>query len=220
MGNGVMGIYPSTGQLLKNGLEMDTSSTAKVIANGIYFLSEDRRQSGLLLDHSIEDNIIFTAAQQKNKFLKSYLLRAINIVDKKQSLSFSKNCLITLDIRCRNVHQKVKHLSGGNQQKVCLARAIALEPEVLFISEPTRGVDIGAKEKILKTLLEININLGTTIILASSDLGDLKRICDRIVVLYEGKVWDILSPDCSDMRFAQAFSGEWSLENNQLSVNN
>lgn len=220
LGNGVMGIYPSTGRLIKNGLEVDTSSTAKIIASGIYFLPEDRRQSGLLLDHSIEDNIVFLAMQQKNKFLKSYLFNLINLLDKQHSLSFSEYCLKKLDIRCRNVHQKVRYLSGGNQQKVCLARVIAVEPEVLFVSEPTRGVDIGAKEKILKTLLEVNADLGTTIILTSSDLGDLKRICDRIVVMFEGRVLNILSPDCSDLHFAMAFSGEWPIESNQLSVTN
>lgn len=100
-------------------------------------------------------------------------------------------------------------MSGGNQQKVCIARALALEPKVLFVSEPTRGIDIGAKEIILEILLDINHQLGTTIVIASSELDELKRICERIVVLYRGLIFAVLPPDGEDKAFALALSGEF-----------
>ena len=106
------------------------------------------------------------------------------------------------------MNQKTRELSGGNQQKVCIARAAAVRPKVLFISEPTRGVDIGAKEKILDALIRMSREQGTTIIVASSELEELKRISDRIAVLCEGKVSRILPPDASEEEFAYAYTGE------------
>jgi simple sugar transport system ATP-binding protein len=102
----------------------------------------------------------------------------------------------------------VRELSGGNQQKVCIARALALEPEILFVSEPTRGIDIGAKEIILETLLNLNQKTGMTLVIASSELDELKRICERIVVLYRGAIFAVLPPDCEDKAFTLALSGE------------
>jgi simple sugar transport system ATP-binding protein len=83
-----------------------------------------------------------------------------------------------------------------------------MKPEVLLISEPTRGVDIGAKEKLLVMLTEINSKENTTLVIASSELDELTRICDRIVVLFEGRVFKILQPDADEIEFALAISGE------------
>jgi simple sugar transport system ATP-binding protein len=98
-------------------------------------------------------------------------------------------------------------LSGGNQQKLCLARAVAMQPQVLFVSEPTRGVDIGARETILKILLDLNENHGTTVVMASSELDEMRQVCDRIAVIYEGRVAGTFSPQDSDLTYALAFSG-------------
>ena len=91
---------------------------------------------------------------------------------------------------------------------MCIARAVLVAPKVLFVMEPTRGVDIGAKEKILDMLVQINREQGTTIVVASSELEELKRISDRIAVFCEGKLSQILPPDASDEEFAFAFTGE------------
>jgi simple sugar transport system ATP-binding protein len=99
-------------------------------------------------------------------------------------------------------------LSGGNQQKVCLARVVALEPRVLFVAEPTRGIDVGAKQAILEALQEINQDMGTTIVCASSELGDLKQICHRIAVMHEGEIIGNYPPETDDAEFALAFSGK------------
>ena len=209
-GNGLMGLYPSSGYLEFDGLPLNPASSYETITRGISFLPEERRGAGLLLKHSIMDNIIFTALQNKKRFLVTNFIPALSVVNKQEARAYARKMVNMLDIRCRSIYQQVGWLSGGNQQKVCLARALALQPELLVVAEPTRGIDIGAKELILEFLIKINRELGTTIIIASSELGELKRVCDRILVLYEGKMKAILSPQSSELDFALAFSGEWN----------
>lgn len=113
-----------------------------------------------------------------------------------------------LDIRSSSINQHTRYLSGGNQQKVCMARALTLNPQILLVSEPTRGIDIGAKNLILRSLVELNEKEGTTIIITSSELAELKQIADRIAIVTEGKIANILPPDASDIDFGLAMSGE------------
>lgn len=112
-----------------------------------------------------------------------------------------------LDIRCFSATQHAGTLSGGNQQKVCIARALALGPKFLFVSEPTRGIDIGAKKLVLETLVRLNREQGMTIVMVSSELQELRSICDRIAIVSEGKLVDTLVPDTSDADFGLAMSG-------------
>lgn len=209
-GNGLMGLYPASGCLQFNGKPIDSTLTNEIIVRGISFMSEERRETGLLLQHSVMDNIIFTALQTGKRFLVHKFCSALSRVNKKEARIYAEKMTEVLDIRCRSIFQPAGWLSGGNQQKVCLARALALEPKLLLVAEPTRGIDIGAKELILEHLLTVNRELGTTIVIASSELGELKRVCDRILVLYEGRTETILSPGSSDLDFALAFSGEWN----------
>jgi len=208
LGNGTVGLYPSSGQVLLDGKKINTAEAGQAINSGIYLLPEERREAGLLLKHSILENVIFSAVQQKKRFLKPSIFPPLSFIDKKMSLSYVKEIIQHLDIRCHSPRQEVGQLSGGNQQKVCLARALAMEPHVLFIAEPTRGIDIRAKEIILEKLLDINREIGTTMLIASSELGEIKRICNRIVVMYEGRIFAILPSDCDDIELALALSGE------------
>jgi simple sugar transport system ATP-binding protein len=102
----------------------------------------------------------------------------------------------------------VRRLSGGNQQKVCLARAMCLEPDTLLVSEPTRGIDVGAKERVLELLRSLNRERGLSLLVTSSELAELRAICDRIAVVYRGRLEAILAPDDTDERFGLAMSGE------------
>lgn len=208
LGNGVMGIYPSHGDVRLDGCPLDTSQPAKILQNGIYVVPDERREAGLLMNSSIFENIIFTPVQHKNEFLKAFIWPALGRVDIEKSRSCVEELIEKLDIRCKSAHQKVKLLSGGNQQKVCLARAVAMKPRVLFIAEPSRGVDIGAKEKILQAIITINRELDTTIIIASSELDELKQICDRIVIMYEGIIYDVFPAGTDEITIAMAFSGK------------
>ena len=126
--------------------------------------------------------------------------------------SYAEEMIKELDIRCTSPAQPVGTLSGGNQQKVCVARALALNPKFLFVSEPTRGIDIGAKQLVLETLVRLNREKGMTIVMVSSELQELRSICDRIAIVAEGKVVDILKVDASDTAFGLAMSGVKSKE--------
>ena len=97
-----------------------------------------------------------------------------------------------MQIKCTSSKQKAKELSGGNQQKICLAKAFALEPKLMFVSEPTRGIDIGAKALVLEALREYNRKMGTTIVMISSELEELRQSCDRIAIVTDGRIAGIL----------------------------
>ncbi len=199
--NGIMGIYPAQGLVEVFGKPIDFDTLGEALNAGVAFVSEDRRGVGLLLEESIEHNIIFNALTVKGKFLNK-----LGLLSSKKALEHTKNMIKLLDIRCTGSHQKVGRLSGGNQQKVCLASALTLSPNVLIVSEPTRGIDIGAKKLILEHLVKLRDEQGMTIIMVSSELVELKSICDRIAIVCDGKISDILSPDASDADFGLAMS--------------
>ncbi|MBN2899324.1 MAG: sugar ABC transporter ATP-binding protein [Clostridia bacterium] len=203
---GLIGFYPTRGAIHMNGLDITNLTYQEKITKGLYVLCEDRKNVGLLLEHSIGENIVFTAQQLYRKYSKPHFGGLMKLYDKASAdKAVSKYCE-QLDIVCRSHQQVVKTLSGGNQQKVCLARSLSLEPDILFVSEPTRGIDIAAKEKVLQSLIESNRKDKMTLVIASSELEELKRLCDRIVVLSEGRISAILSPDASAKEFGLAFS--------------
>jgi len=205
--NGIMGIFPSRGSVKKDGEEIPLNRPGEAYKRGIAFLSEDRKGVGLILDRSIDSNISVVASLVKGDFLRSLPL-GLRVRDRKAATAYAEQAIKDLDIRCTGPAQLLRHLSGGNQQKVCVARALALRPEVLLVSEPTRGIDVGAKEKILDLLVSMNRKQGVTIVLTSSELAELRRVSDRIAVIYNGKLVDILSPDDSNAKFGLAMAGK------------
>jgi simple sugar transport system ATP-binding protein len=207
LSNGIMGIFPARGSVKKDGLEIPLNRPGEAYKHGIAFLSEDRKGVGLILDRSIEYNISVVATLTKGDFLKRLPIGAA-IRDRKTATAYAEGAIEDLDIRCTGPTQRLRHLSGGNQQKVCVARALALKPEVLLVSEPTRGIDVGAKEKILDLLTGMNRQQGVTIVLTSSELAELRRVCDRIAIIYDGRLVDILSPDDSNAKFGLAMAGK------------
>jgi len=203
--NGVMGIYPAKGKVTFNGKELPLNNAKQVLHDGVAFVSEDRKGIGLLLDEPIELNIAFTAMQVEDKFLKNYGI--IKLKDSKAIKEHANKMIKDLDIRCTSSMQKAGSLSGGNQQKVCVARALTQEPKLLLVSEPTRGIDIGAKKLILDLLKQLNEEMGMTIVMTSSELAELRSICDRIAIICDGAVAGILSPTDSDTKFGLMMSG-------------
>ena len=123
--NGVMGLYPSKGEVKVHGRVLDVTKTKDTLDDGIAFVSEDRRGVGLMLDESIELNIAIAALKTKDKFIVKKF--GIPFYDKKGAIEYAKKMIKDLDIRCTGHAQPVKSLSGGNQQKVCIARALTLE---------------------------------------------------------------------------------------------
>ncbi|QXM06358.1 sugar ABC transporter ATP-binding protein [Crassaminicella indica] len=205
--NGIMGLYPSSGEVYIKGERLKLNNPSYALKSGLAFVSEDRRGVGLLLDASIEHNIAITTMQVRNKFLKK--IAFFDQLDTKKIRQHALKMIKDLDIRCTGPMQITRRLSGGNQQKVCIARALTLEPDILFVSEPTRGIDIGAKKLVLEVLVKLNRELGMTIVMTSSELAELRAICDRIVIISEGEVEGIISPFASDRDFGLMMAGEY-----------
>ncbi len=203
--NGILGLYPAAGEITFDGETIDPSKLGDALNKGVAFVSEDRRGVGLLLDESIEQNIIFTALQVQGKFLKKF--GPFTQFDGKAAHQHALDMIQALDIRCTGPEQYAGRLSGGNQQKVCLARAITMEPKLLIVSEPTRGIDIGAKKLVLELLAKMNREQGMTIIMVSSELNELRSLCDRIAIVSDGKLTGIFAPDDSDAQYGLAMSG-------------
>ena len=143
--NGIMGLYEAGGTVVFDGQEIPLNNPRKCLDSSLAFVSEDRREVGLLLDETLEWNVAFPAMQIQNKFLKLLLGGLVKWRDEKAIHTVTQKYIDQLQIKCTSSKQRAKELSGGNQQKVCLAKAFALEPKFLFVSEPTRGIDVGAK---------------------------------------------------------------------------
>ena len=216
LGYGMMGMYPVDGEVYYENNRIVKMDARANIINGMYVLPDDRQGLGMMADQSLENNIIFTGNQMKNMFGRVSAGAFLGFIDHAQSQLHANKMIREFDIKCTSIKQKVKELSGGNQQKVCMARALTVDPKLLFVAEPTRGIDISAKETILNMLIEINRTRNTTIVIASSELDELKRVCDRIAVMVEGKIFKILSPDASDVDFGLALSGEAGVEYEQV----
>jgi len=193
LGYGLGGLRPTRGIVKFCGKPLDTSRVSENIKRGVVILTEDRKNLNLLMEQSVEDNIAFTNTAVKKRFLKDGLPGLLGFPDCKKIVEYTRDAVSRLDIKVSSSKQKLKELSGGNQQKVSIARAVSLSPELLFIGEPTRGIDVAAKERVLKGLIDLNRVEGTTIIIASSEVEELERICDRIVVLHKGSVSHILT---------------------------
>ena len=190
--NGVMGLYEAGGTVEFDGKEIPLNSPRKCLDASLAFVSEDRRGVGLLLDETLEWNVAFPAMQIQNKFLKKYLGGLIRWRDEKAIHDITQKYINELMIKCTSSLQKARELSGGNQQKICLAKAFALEPRFLFVSEPTRGIDVGAKALVLDALKRFNRESGVTVVMISSELEELRQTCDRIAIVSGGRIAGIL----------------------------
>ena len=198
--NGIAGLFSAEGRVEVFGEQLNLKKLGDALSKSIAFVSEDRRGVGLLLEESIAHNIMFRTMTTKREFLRSGQINAHKMN------THADEMIKTLDIRCRSRKQKAGTLSGGNQQKVCLASALTMGPKVLIVSEPTRGIDIGAKELILNYLSKLR-DEGMTIIMVSSELGELRSLCDQIAIVSDGKIIATLRPDATDAEYGLAMSG-------------
>jgi simple sugar transport system ATP-binding protein len=205
LANGVLGLYPARGRVALEGTPLPIGSPREALRRGVAFVSEDRRGVGLLLDQPVEKNIAAAAVEIQGRFLRGR--GPFALYDGPEAREHALRLISELDIRCRGPEQAVRRLSGGNQQKVCLARAITLSPRLLFVSEPTRGIDVGAKDLVLKLLVELNRERGTTIVLTSSELAELRRVSDRVAIVDAGRLAGILPPDAPDAEFGILMGG-------------
>ncbi|MDR2807605.1 MAG: sugar ABC transporter ATP-binding protein [Spirochaetaceae bacterium] len=198
---GIMGLYAAGGAVNLDGSPVVLGNPKKALDSGMAFVSEDRRGIGLLLDESLYWNIAFGVMQTKGDYLTAYCGGIFHLRNEKSMQALAREYIEKLAIKCTGPRQAAKELSGGNQQKICLAKAFALKPRLLLVSEPTRGIDVGAKRIVLDTLLTQNRDTGTTIVMVSSELEELRSICDRIAIVSEGQIAGILPPDAPSAEF-------------------
>jgi len=140
---------------------------------------EDRKKEGAILNQSIRNNISMTNYRSINK--------GWGFIDHKRELDNVRTLIDQLQIKCQSFDANIDSLSGGNQQKVILAKWMNSGADILLIDEPTRGVDVGARAQIYEILFDL-ANKGKTLIIVSSDLEELMTICDRIVVMKKGVI--------------------------------
>ena len=161
-----------------DGKTVDTSSVAKAMRSGLAYVTEDRKQLGLVLIESIEKNT--TLANLDG-------VATHGVIDKTRERQTAEKYRSALNIRSPSVFQKVVNLSGGNQQKVVLAKWLFTDPKVLILDEPTRGIDIGAKFEIYSIINEL-AGQGRGVVMISSEMPELLGLCDRIYVMCEGEL--------------------------------
>lgn len=166
------------GTIKINGKEVNIRNPKDAIRMGLGFITEDRKNEGLFLKKSITFNISF--ARMKELSRKGIVLKTKEL---ESSMFYSNQMLV----KCHSVHQSTATLSGGNQQKVVLAKWLATSPEILFLDEPTRGIDVGAKSEIYHLMRGL-ADSGKSIIMISSEMPELIGMCDRILVMKDGRI--------------------------------
>lgn len=206
-GYGLMGLYDMEGELLFEGKKIKHRDVETIYKLGIFLLTDNRKEMGLMINRPLWENIVFGTYDKRDKFMKYPKLKSISFLNYKEIFAYSNNIVESLNIKVNSIYQPVRELSGGNQQKICIARAITALPKLLFVGEPTRGIDIYSKEIILNMLLKMNEENNTTIVISSGEIGELKRVCDRIVIMYENEVFGIFEGDFDSEKFNLAISG-------------
>ena len=187
-----------TGKLFVNGKEAKINAPIDAMNLGMGLLPDDRKAEGIVADLSVRENIIL-AIQAKQGILKKIpMAKQCEIADKYIDL---------LQIKCASRETLIKQLSGGNQQKVILARWLATNPDFLILDEPTRGIDIGTKTEIQKLVLKL-ADEGKSLIFISSEIEEMLRTCNRMAVLRDGqKVGEIDEADMNQMNVMKAIAG-------------
>jgi len=167
-----------SGEIWVDGERVRMRSPRDAIQQKIGLLTEDRKGQGLFLEMGVGWNISFPIVRRLSKY---------GVVDTKTEKDITGQYRQRIDIKTPSMEQRVINLSGGNQQKVVLAKALAAESEILIFDEPTRGIDVGAKQEIYHLMCELADN-GNAILMISSDMQELLGMSDRIIVLCEGKL--------------------------------
>jgi inositol transport system ATP-binding protein len=196
----LFGMHPADGgEIFIEGQAVKVDSPAKAIESGLAFLTEDRKKSGLFLVLSVVENMSIVNLSEyigKNGFV-SHVQMAKDCMDQ----------IKKLNIKTPTMDQIINNLSGGNQQKVLIARWLLAQPKILILDEPTRGIDVGAKAEIYRLISEL-ANRGVAIILVSSELPEILGMSDRVMVMHGGRITGILDKDDADQEKILALASE------------
>ena len=186
----IFGVDPAkSGSVSLDGKTLTIQSPRDAIANGIYLVSEDRRKTGLVLEMSIRENITLPSV---------FSYASGGLIDRNAERRVAVDSCKTMNIKAPSIESKTTNLSGGNQQKVVLAKWLSLSPKVLIFDEPTRGIDVGAKSEIYQLMRRL-AQSGVAVIMISSDLEEILAESDRVAVMHEGAIAGVLERnECSE----------------------
>lgn len=167
-----------SGTLTINGTEKVLNNPKEAIDAGIAYVTEDRKGNGLILDKSIRFNTTLAKTSKVSKH---------GVFDQDKERMYAEDYRDKLNTKCSSIEQYVGNLSGGNQQKVLLAKWMFADPEILILDEPTRGIDVGAKYEIYCIMNQL-VNSGKSVVMISSEMPELLGMCDRIYIMNEGRI--------------------------------
>lgn len=187
-----------SGEIFIRGKEVDIRGPRDAIRNGIGFVTENRKEEGLFLRSSIKVNTVMVALKK--------ILKAGLYFDFKKEKAYAEEYVKKLHTATSSVNKRVMFLSGGNQQKVVLAKWLLSDADIIILDEPTRGIDVGAKREIYEIINEL-VAEQKVVIVVSSDMEEVIGICDRIIVMHEG----VISGEVSKENFTQSTIGQLSV---------
>ena len=175
----IFGIAPATqGEILIAGRPVAIATSRQGIGHGIIYVPEERRSQGLVLEYAVDWNVSFSALDRISR---------AGFVSRKREKEIAERFRGLFSIRCNGIGAPVGSLSGGNQQKVLLAKALVVEPDIILLDEPTRGVDVGAKAEIYRIIDDLAA-AGKAVLMVSSEMNELLSMADRILVMHRGRL--------------------------------
>ena len=174
------------GEIYIKGQQVQIKTPKDAVSNSIAYLSEDRKRYGLVLGMDVKENVVMSS-------MKDFISK-LGWVDFQKASIQAKEMVDALAIKTPTIEQKIKFLSGGNQQKVVIGKWLTADTDILIFDEPTRGIDVGAKSEIYKLLNDLTAQ-GKSIIMISSELPEVLRMSHRVVVMCEGRITGILDAD-------------------------
>jgi simple sugar transport system ATP-binding protein len=192
--------HTTGGRVVLGDREIENLGAASIRNAGVSHIPEDRRGAGLVLNYSVADNLILGRQRTKLFSWDGIVLRIKAIFD------WARRLITEFDIRTPSASTPARNLSGGNQQKIIVAREMATDPRVMLAAQPTRGVDIGAIEFIHRRLVAER-DAGAAILLVSAELDEIQSLSDRIAVMYEGQIVSIEPPDATEERLGLLMTG-------------
>ena len=187
-----------SGEIFIRGKAVDIRSPRDAIRNGIGFVTENRKEEGLFLRSSIKVNTVMVALKK--------ILKAGLYFDFKKEKAYAEEYVKKFHTATSSVNKRVMFLSGGNQQKVVLAKWLLSDADIIILDEPTRGIDVGAKREIYEIINEL-VAEKKVVIVVSSDMEEVIGICDRIIVMHEG----VISGEVLKESFSQSTIGQLSV---------
>ena len=192
---------PDTGELIIKGKKAVVRRPEDAIKYNMALVTEDRKQTGLNLKGTVEENITLASLSK---------LFSFGIINKKTEGEVTKESIDKLKVRTQSRKTPVVSLSGGNQQKVVIAKWLLTEPDIIIMDEPTRGIDVGAKREIYLLLGEL-VKAGKAVVVISSEIPEIMGVADRILVMAEGRVTGQLKREEFSqeliMNYASQFNG-------------